>query len=66
MIQCILDEGVTDGIFDIDDTALVARSIVLASKGFELPIYMGQSSYDHNSLIDPLIDLFYKGISRRS
>jgi len=64
MIRAILDEGVGAGIFDIADTLMVARSIVLATKGFELPIYMGQAGYDHDVLIDPLIELFYRGIVR--
>ena len=63
MIRSILDEGVSTGVFDILDTSLVARAIVLATKGFELPIYMGQAGYDHDTLIDPLIELFYRGIA---
>lgn len=62
MIKTILDEGVEQNEFEIENTQLVAQSIVLASKGFELPIYMNQQDYDPEPLIDPLIDLFYKGI----
>jgi AcrR family transcriptional regulator len=62
MIKNILDEGVKKDDFAIDDTHLVANAIVLATKGFELPLYMGQTGYDHEQLIDPLMNLFYKGI----
>jgi AcrR family transcriptional regulator len=62
MIQKILDEGVERNEFSIDTTHLVASAIVLATKGFELPLYMGNINYDHEQLIDPLINLFYTGI----
>lgn len=65
MIKKILDEGNTKGVFEIADTGLVAEAIVLATKGFELPIFMGRSDYDHNRLINPLIELLYQGIKKR-
>ncbi len=65
LIQGILDEGNASGHFDIADTRLVSEAMVLASKGFELPIFMGRTDYDHNRLINPLIDLLYNGIKRK-
>jgi AcrR family transcriptional regulator len=65
MIKSILDEGVECDQFAMDDTKLVANAIVLATKGFELPIFMGQNNYDHELLIDPLINLFYHGIVKK-
>ncbi len=64
-IKNILDEGNEKGVFEIADTGLVAEAIVLATKGFELPIFMGRSDYDHNRLINPLIELLYQGIKKR-
>ena len=65
MIKNILDEGNEKRVFEIADTGLVAEAIVLATKGFELPIFMGRSDYDHNRLINPLIELLYQGIKKR-
>jgi AcrR family transcriptional regulator len=65
MIRKILDEGVAQNVFEIKDTKIVAGAIVLASKGFELPLIMGQEGYDHGSMIEPLIDVFYKGILKK-
>jgi AcrR family transcriptional regulator len=65
MIRKILDEGVAQNVFEIKDTKIVAGAIVLASKGFELPLIMGQEGYDHSSMIEPLIDVFYKGILKK-
>ena len=64
MIKSILDEGNASEHFKIDDTQLVAEAILLAAKGFELPIFMGKTDYDFNRLINPLIDLLYDGIGR--
>lgn len=65
MIGRMLEEGVRQGVFKIENTSLVAGAIVLATKGFELPLIMGQEGYDHNLLIDPLIDVFFNGILSR-
>ncbi|TVR40669.1 MAG: TetR/AcrR family transcriptional regulator [Bacteroidia bacterium] len=65
LIKTILDEGNEKGTFDIPDTQLVADAIVLATKGFELPIFMGRSDFDHDRLIDPLISTLYNGIKRK-
>lgn len=62
MISLMLKQGVKEGAFRITDPQLVAGAIVMATKGFELPLIMGQDGYDHNQLIDPLIDMFYHGI----
>ncbi len=64
LIRSILDEGNSKGIFAIDDTQLMAEALVIATKGFELPIFTGRSDFDHERLIDPVIDLLYTGIKR--
>ncbi|MDP2237415.1 MAG: TetR/AcrR family transcriptional regulator [Bacteroidales bacterium] len=64
MIKTILDEGVEKNHFKIADTVVVARAIVFATKGFELPIYRGDTNYDHNKLIEPLISVLFHGISK--
>lgn len=64
MIKAILDEGVEKSQFRIADTDVVARAIVFATKGFELPMYRGDKNYDHNKLIEPLINVLFHGISK--
>jgi AcrR family transcriptional regulator len=64
MIKTILDEGVEKNHFKIADTDVVARAIVFATKGFELPMYRGDRNYDHNKLIEPLINVLFHGISK--
>ncbi len=65
MIKSILDEGNATNHFKIEDTQLVAEAILLATKGFELPIFMGKTDYNLNRLINPLIDLLYDGIEKK-
>lgn len=62
MIQGLLDEGVSKQKFVIEDTHLVSRAIVVAVKGFELPIFFRKDNYDYNQLIAPMIDLFFRGV----
>ncbi len=62
LITSILDEGVEKGIFHIRDTGLVAQAFLLATKGFELPLFMGETQFSHSRYVDPLIDVFYRGI----
>ncbi len=66
LIRYILDEGNNQGVFAIEDTALVSKAIVLATKGFELPIFLNEQDYDHKQLIDPLINLLYEGIKKKN
>lgn len=62
LIKQMLDQGVEQKIFEIADTHLVAGAMVMAIKGFELPLILGDDSFDYERFIDPLITLFYKGI----
>ncbi|MBW6492127.1 MAG: TetR/AcrR family transcriptional regulator [Lentimicrobium sp.] len=62
MIRQMLDEGVTSGVFEIAEVQQVSRAILVAIKGFELPIFLAKDDYDYNQLIDPMIGLFFKGI----
>lgn len=66
LIQSILDEGTATGIFSMEDSRLAAEAMVLATKGFEIAIFMGRNDFDHNRLIDPLIGLLYTGLKKES
>ncbi|NLF43637.1 MAG: TetR/AcrR family transcriptional regulator [Bacteroidales bacterium] len=62
IIKEMLDEGIRDRLFSIGDTLLISKSIVVAMKGFEMPIFMGDEDYDFDELINPMIELFFKGV----
>ncbi len=65
LIKGILDEGNERDVFDVTDTLLVAEAILITTKGFELPIFMGVSDYDNERHINPLIDVLYEGIKAK-
>jgi len=62
IIKEMLDEGIRGRLFSIGDTLLISKSIVVAMKGFEMPIFMGDEDYDFDELINPMIELFFKGV----
>lgn len=65
MIRQMLDEGVGSGVFDIENTQQVSHALLVAIKGFELPIFLAKDDYNYNQLIDPMIGLFFKGVLKK-
>ncbi|MEI6884815.1 MAG: TetR/AcrR family transcriptional regulator [Bacteroidota bacterium] len=67
IVKNILDEGVNDGMFQLEDTYLTSIAIVTALKGMEIPLVVGMKAGD-NSLeqrLDRLIDVLFYGILTR-
>jgi len=67
IVKNILDEGVSDGIFKLDDTYFTSIAIVTALKGMEIPLVVGMNARD-NSLeqrLDRLIEVLFYGILTR-
>ena len=62
LIQGMLEEGNASGIFAIENTRFVSHAMLVAIKGFELPIFLGTEDPDYEELIDPMITLFFNGL----
>lgn len=62
LIQGMLDEGNTSGIFALENTRIVSHALLVAIKGFELPIFLGTENIDYEQFIDPMITLFFNGL----
>ena len=62
LIQGMLDEGNTSGIFALENTRIVSHALLVAIKGFELPIFLGTENVDYEQFIDPMITLFFNGL----
>ena len=62
LIQGMLEEGNAHGIFAIENTRFVSHAMLVAVKGFELPIFLGTEDPDYEELIDPMITLFFNGL----
>lgn len=66
-IQCILEEGVSQTIFDVPNVYDMAIIIHHAFKGLELPYILGyipNIDSKNNTLIEASIHLLFKGIKR--
>lgn len=67
IVRRILDEGVVDGIFHLEDTFLTAIAIVTALKGMEIPLVVSQvNKANHLEMtLDRLLDVLFYGILKR-
>jgi AcrR family transcriptional regulator len=65
MMESILMEGVKNGIFEIEDTALAAIAIVTAMKGMEIPLFWGVEEKDIETRLDHLIHILFHGVMMR-
>jgi len=66
IIKSILDEGVSDGIFHLEDTYLTAIAIVTALKGMEIPLVITQKEENHMEIrLDRLLDVLFYGMLKR-
>lgn len=65
MMENILNEGVKDNIFEIDDTSLAAIAIVTALKGMEIPLFWGAEEKDVERRLDHLIHILFNGVMKR-
>ena len=64
-IQKILNEGVSKGSFDVEDTYLTAMGIVVAMKGLEIPLFLKQQISDSEEKIKHLLNILFYGICKK-
>lgn len=62
MIGKILNEGVKNDIFRIEDIDLTAKAIVIALKGFEIPFFIEKVNRNFEEQLNNLIDILFNGI----
>ena len=67
IVNAILEKGVKDGIFHLEDTFLTAIAIVTALKGMEIPLLITESNGDTilEQRLDRLVDVLFYGIIKR-
>ena len=67
IVTGILDQGVKDGIFHLEDTFLTAIAIVTALKGMEIPLLITESGGDNllEQRLDRLLDVLFFGMVKR-
>ena len=65
MMENILNEGVKNNIFEIEETPLAAIAIVTALKGMEIPLFWGVEEKNIEHRLDSLINILFNGIVKR-
>jgi AcrR family transcriptional regulator len=66
IIRSILDEGVSGGIFNLEDTWLTSIVIVTALKGMEIPLVISSKEENHLEItLDRLLDILFYGMLKR-
>ena len=65
MMENILNEGVQNKMFEINDTPLAAIAIVTALKGMEIPLFWGVEEKDIELRLDNLIQILFHGIMKK-
>ena len=64
MISRILNEGKERNIFNVEDSELTAKTMVLALKGLEIPIYFGSRNILMKNPVENLLNILFNGILR--
>jgi len=65
IIKDILDEGVSNGTFHLDDTYLTAIAMVTAMKGLEVPMVVSNQDSQLEIRLDRLLEVLFFGILKR-
>ena len=66
IIRGILDEGVSAGIFNLEDTYITSIVIVTALKGMEVPLVITRKEENHLEItLDRLLDILFYGMLKR-
>lgn len=66
IIRSILDEGVSEGTFQLEDTWLTSIAIVTALKGMEIPLVIASKEENHLEItLDRLLDVLFYGMVKR-
>jgi AcrR family transcriptional regulator len=65
MVESILQQGVENNEFNIENTSLAAIAIVTALKGMEIPMFWEQEEKDIEKRLDNLISILFYGVIKR-
>lgn len=65
MVENILNEGVQNNEFQIENTSLAAIAIVTALKGMEIPMFWEQEEQDVENRLNDLINILFYGVIKR-
>ena len=62
VIKKLLEEGIEQNCFDVDDVVTISRMISIAIKGLEFPLFVEAENYDPEKESNDMLDVIFKGI----
>ena len=62
VIKKLLEEGVEQNCFDVDNVVTISRMISIAIKGLEFPLFVEAKDYDPVKESNDMLDIIFKGI----
>ena len=63
VIKNLLEEGVKQNCFDVDDVVTISRMISIAIKGLEFPLFVDNTEYDHVKESNDMLNVIFNGIT---
>ena len=63
VLKNILEEGVEQNCFDVDDVVTISRMISIAIKGLEFPLFVETKNYDPVKESNDMLDVIFNGIT---
>ncbi len=64
-VKNILNQGIKNKQFQIENVNLTANAIEIALKGLEIPLFLNNEFNELESRLDELINIFVRGIEKR-
>ena len=64
-LKCILNEGIEQNIFAMEDAELTARMVTIALKGLEYPLIVEDKSNNMEGEVNLMLNILFKGIEIR-
>ncbi|MDP8204537.1 MAG: TetR/AcrR family transcriptional regulator [Candidatus Tenebribacter mawsonii] len=65
VLKKLLEEGVKQNSFDVDDVVTISRMISIAIKGLEFSLFVEAKDYDPVKESNEMLDLIFNGIANR-
>jgi len=65
VLKNLLEEGIQQNSFAVEDVVTISRMISIAIKGLEFPLFVDSTEYDPVKESNDMLDVIFKGIENR-
>jgi len=63
VIKNLLEDGIKQNFFDVDDVVTISRMISIAIKGLEFPLFVEAKDYDPIKESNDMLNVIFNGIT---